>query len=226
LHLELIKSKKPVSYDKSLSYMQSQVSSLIEGETRQPKIWFLEHPSLYSGGTGADEKDLLDRITFPIFKTGRGGKFTYHGPGQRVVYFMIPLKNLHNGAPDIKLFVRQIEEWLVKSFKEIGIDAFASQENIGIWTKNKHGTEGKLAAIGVRVKKWVVFHGIAININPNLSHYSGIVPCGIRDKAVTSLWNEGVEIDINKLDEIILKHFCDTFNCEITKTSEVELTDD
>jgi lipoyl(octanoyl) transferase len=223
LQLELLKSSNPVSYDKSLDFMQSQVSGLIEDSSNSQKIWFLEHPSLYSGGTGSEESDLLDRISFPIFKTGRGGKFTYHGPGQRVVYFMMSLKDLHDGSPDVKLFIRQIENWLVNTFKEIGINAYPSNENIGIWTKNTHGTEGKLAAIGVRIKKWMVFHGVAININPNLSHYSGIVPCGIRDKAVTSLWNEGIEMDIAKLDDILLSNFKKTFNCDIAKTTNLEL---
>lgn len=203
--------------------MQSEVEAILNDENAKPKLWFLSHPSLYTKGTSGDDKDLLNKIKFPVYESGRGGKFTYHGPGQRVVYFMFSLKELHNGQPDIKKFVRQIEEWLTKTFKDVGINAYPCSENIGIWTKNQHGTEGKLAAIGIRAKKWVIFHGVAININPSLSHYNGIVPCGIRDKAITSLWNEGVEVDIEKLDELLIENFSKTFDCEVEEEKIMEL---
>lgn len=217
LDITLITSDIPVPYDSSLDFMQDRVKKIIEGDSSKQAVWFLEHPSIYTAGTGSNESELLNPNTFPVFKTGRGGKFTYHGPGQRVVYLMLDIKELHLGKPDIKKFVKQLEDWLIISLKEIGLECYRNEHHIGIWTKTKTGEEKKIAAIGIRAKKWIAFHGIALNINPNIDHYLGIIPCGIADKGVTSIWQEGLQINTKDLDTILIKNFEKTFDCRINK---------
>jgi lipoyl(octanoyl) transferase len=215
MKIKLIKSEIQVPYSNCLEFMEKQVSKIIEGDEKSQAIWFLEHPPIYTAGTNANENELLNPDLFPVFKTGRGGKFTYHGPGQRVVYLMLDIKKLHDDKPDIKKFVNQLEEWLILTLKDIGIEGYRNKEHIGIWVKNKQGVEKKIAAIGIRARKWVSFHGVALNVNPNMSHYQGIVPCGILDKGVTSIWQEGAETDISMIDVYLIKNFQKVFGCEI-----------
>ena len=204
--IKLIKSDFPVHYDKALEVMQSTVKKIQNGEDAQ-MLWFLEHHDIYTAGTSANEDDLLDNKGFPVYKTGRGGKHTYHGPGQRVVYVMLDLKVLHNGKPDLRKFVNQMEEWIIESIAAFGIKGERRKGRIGIWVIGKNGDECKIAALGVRVEKWVSYHGIAINLNPKLENYSGIIPCGIKEFGVTSMLEEGVDISIKELDKVLAEKF-------------------
>ncbi len=207
--VEIAISESPVLYQDALIFMQKRVQDIIVGEKGQ-MLWFLQHQSVYTAGTSANENELLDRDKFPVHKTGRGGKYTYHGPGQRIVYLMLDLKKIHNGKPDIKLFVKQIENWIIQSLQEIGIKAYTTKEHVGVWVNN-NGKEDKIAAIGVRVQKWVSFHGVAINVSTNLDDFKGIIPCGIEDRGVTSIQKLGVNTAMQQFDEILMKTFKKVF---------------
>lgn len=177
-------STDPVSYDQAVRFMEDRVEAVIAG-TAPGLVWLLEHPALYTAGTGAQDSDLLDP-RFPVHKTGRGGKYTYHGPGQRVAYVIMDLKTLAQ-PQDIKFYVSTLERWIIATLGWAGIAGRTHPERIGVWTTRPDGAEAKIAAIGVRVRKWVSWHGISINIDPDLSHFSGIVPCGISGFGVTSV---------------------------------------
>lgn len=207
--VEIIVSDIPVLYQDALSFMQNRVSEIIAGNGQQ-LLWLLQHKSVYTAGTSANENDLLEKDKFPVHQTGRGGKYTYHGPGQRVAYLMLDLKKIHNGKPDLKLFIRQIEDWIIGSLKSLGIEAFTNKDHVGVWVKH-NGAQDKIAAIGVRVQKWVSFHGVAINISTNLDDYKGIVPCGISDHGVTSLYKLGVEVSLQEFDKILISKFQEVF---------------
>ena len=193
-------------YGQTLEAMEALVEDII-AEKRDEEIWFLEHEDVYTAGTSATDDELVEK-KFPVFKVGRGGKHTYHGPGQRVIYLMLDLKK-HYKTPDLKKFVCDLEQWVIDSLKEVGIDAYRKKGMIGIWTKEENaiGGEAKIAAIGIRVRKWVSFHGISININPNLKNFNGIVPCGISDFGVTSLEKLGKKISMEEFDKILVKNF-------------------
>ncbi len=212
--VEFLNSKICVPYQQALEVMQNRVKGIIEG-TAEQALWFLEHPQLYTAGTGANDNDLLQPDKFPVHKTGRGGKYTYHGPGQRVAYIMLDLKKIHDGAPDIKKFVRQIENWVIESLAEFGIKGETHPGRVGIWVTNSDGQEEKIAAIGIRMQKWVSYHGIAININTNLDDYDGIVPCGISEHGVTSLHKLGKLISMEEFDKVIAAKFAQVFNVEL-----------
>ncbi|MCB1563093.1 MAG: lipoyl(octanoyl) transferase LipB [Alphaproteobacteria bacterium] len=176
-------SQQPVAYDEALAFMDERVKAIHEG--RAPEcVWFLEHPSLYTAGTSAKEKDLLDS-RFPVYESGRGGQYTYHGPGQRIAYVMCNLK-ARQKAPDIKKYVRDMEQWIIDALAEFGIKGERRCGRVGIWVVTPEG-EKKVAAIGVRVRHWITLHGFAVNVAPDLSHFSGIVPCGIAEHGVTSM---------------------------------------
>ncbi len=193
-------------YGKIAEEMENLANSIIAGEADE-EVWFLEHEPVYTAGTSSDESELKN-AKFPVFKVGRGGKYTYHGPGQRVVYLMLDLKK-HYKTPDLKKFVNDLEQWVIDSLKEIGIDAYRKKGMIGIWVEDKNslGGESKIAAIGIRVRKWVSFHGVAININPKLADFNGIVPCGIEGFGVTSVNKMGNNISMNEFDKILKKNF-------------------
>ena len=195
--------KSPQEYSATLEKMEQLANDIIDGKCDE-EIWFLEHQPVYTAGTSAVEDDLKTN-KFPVFKVGRGGKHTYHGPGQRVVYLMLDLKK-HYKTPDLKKFVCDLEQWVIDSLAEIGIDAYRKSGMIGIWVKNGLKEE-KIAAIGIRVRKWVSFHGVSINIHPNLSHFNGIVPCGISEFGVTSLEKMGKKTSLEEFDKILLKNF-------------------
>lgn len=209
--IEVLISKQLVSYEKALDFMQKRVEDIINGRANQC-LWLLEHKSVYTAGVSANENELLDQNRLPVYKTGRGGKYTYHGPGQRVVYVMVDLKKIHSPQPDVKLFVRQLEQWLIDSLKELGIEAQTKEGKIGIWVKNPDGQEEKIAALGIRLKKWVSFHGVAINLAPDLKHFEGIIPCGIKDKGVSSIEKFCKGITLQQLDKVLLEEFCKIFN--------------
>jgi len=192
-------------YGKTAEEMERLANDIISGNADE-EIWFLQHESVYTAGTSADDSELMN-ARFPVFKVGRGGKYTYHGAGQRVVYFMLKLKD-HYRTPDLKKFVCDLEQWVIDSLKEIGIVAYRKTGMIGIWVKDssKIGGESKIAAIGIRVRKWVSFHGVAINIDPDLADFSGIIPCGISELGVTSVKKMGKNISMEEFDRILIKN--------------------
>lgn len=183
--------------------MEARVAAIHAGTARD-LVWLLEHPPLYTGGTSADPADLRNP-QFPVFETGRGGEYTYHGPGQRVAYVMLDLKKRQQ-VPDIKKYVWQLEEWVIQTLAHFGVSGARRAGRVGIWVVTPEG-EKKIAAIGVRIRHWITFHGISINVNPDLSHFSGIVPCGIAEYGVTSLHALGVGADMEELDAVLKRAF-------------------
>ena len=178
-----------------------------EGALNNELVWLLEHPPLYTAGTSAKEGDLLDTARFPVYRTGRGGQFTYHGPGQRVGYVMLDVKTRYAPAvPDLRDYVQKLERWLIETLAEFGVKGELRDGRIGIWVATPGG-EKKIAALGVRVKRGVSYHGVALNVNPDLSHFSGIVPCGIREHGVTSLYQLGAEADMVAVDAVLQEKF-------------------
>ncbi|HBN23126.1 MAG TPA: lipoate-protein ligase B [Holosporales bacterium] len=203
-----------VPYEEAVSTMKTRVKAIQEGG--EPELlWALEHPSLYTLGTSAKREDILDE-SLPSFKTGRGGEVTYHGPGQRVVYAML---NLNNRTKDLRAYVWSLEEWLLLTLKEFGIEAFRRKGRVGLWVPEKstattamgESIDHKIAAIGVRVSKWVTFHGVALNVSPDLSHFEGIVPCGIRGHGVTSLHKLGINATLSDVDQTLKITFSKVF---------------
>jgi len=202
-------SENLIDYTEALEFMEQRVGEIIASRaddwsgTTQECVWLLEHPPLYTGGTSSKACDLLD-ARFPVFETGRGGQYTYHGPGQRVAYVMLDLKRR---TPDVRKFVQDLEEWVILSLANLGVVAERREGRIGLWVAQPDGREEKIAAIGVRVRQWVTFHGVSINVNPDLSHYAGIVPCGIAEHGVTSLAALGVKADMKDLDEALQRNW-------------------
>lgn len=199
----------PVAYDSAVEGMEKRVADIREKHSSD-MVWLLEHPALYTGGTSAREDDLLD-ARFPVFKTGRGGEYTYHGPGQRIAYVMLDLKARYN-KPDVRGYVRSLEEWIIQTLAMFDVKGERREGRVGIWVDmqpygGRVGEEAKIAAIGVRIRRWVSYHGISINVNPDLSHFSGIVPCGIAEHGVTSLHALGQVIDMKALDAALQEAF-------------------
>jgi lipoyl(octanoyl) transferase len=182
-------------YQEAVRFMEERADAIAAGRANE-LVWLVEHPPIYTAGTSANPGDLIN-ARFPVFKTGRGGQFTYHGPGQRVVYLMLDLKRR---KPDVRAFVRELEEWLIRTLAVLGVKGERRTDRVGIWVLQQNGREDKIAAIGVRVRRWVTFHGIALNVAPDLSHFSGIVPCGVREHGVTSLHALGVNVSMTQVD--------------------------
>lgn len=179
-------------------------------------IWLLEHPPLYTGGTSADPSELLSQ-QFPVYKTGRGGRYTYHGPGQRVGYVML---NLAERGRDVRCYVHALEGWVIDTLSHFEVKARRAEGRVGIWCDNKDGVEAKIGAIGVRIRKWVTSHGFAVNISPDLSHFGGIVPCGIAEYPVTSLADLGVTASLQDFDDA-LKQTLPNFLNALAKAGQV-----
>ncbi len=196
-------SSVPVDYPSALEFMQDRARQIATGYAPQ-KIWLLEHPPLYTAGTSAKPSDLVDPDRFDVFDAGRGGQYTYHGPGQRVAYVMLDLRER---GRDVAAFVRSLEQWIIDTLAEFEIQAERRCGRVGVWVTLDDGREAKIAAIGVRLKKWVSFHGISINLNPDLSHFEGIVPCGISEHDVTSLHALGKPISMDTLDAALRRQF-------------------
>jgi len=196
-----------VPYPDAVAFMEHRVAE-IDQQIAPETVWFLEHPPLYTAGTSADEADLLDAARFPVFKTGRGGQYTYHGPGQRVAYVMLDLKRHGN---DLRAFVRNLEGWVIATLARFGVTGERRDGRVGIWIVDENGQEKKIAAIGVRVRRWITFHGISINVAPDLRHFDGIVPCGISEFGVTSLQDLGVKAGLPQVDEALRATFKDFF---------------
>ena len=197
-----------VPYPEALTDMEAQVVSLAMG-SGQEQLWFLEHPPLYTSGTSSRAEDLLNPGAFDVFEAGRGGEYTYHGPGQRVVYVML---DLGQRKKDLRAFVASLEGWIIAALAEFGVEAGVREGRIGVWVVKPDGSEAKIAAIGIRVRKWISFHGISLNVAPNLQHFEGIVPCGIRDFGVTSLADLGIDADLAAVDAALIKHAPDYLN--------------
>jgi lipoyl(octanoyl) transferase len=192
-------------YPETLAAMEARAAAIRDGAANE-LIWLLEHPPLFTAGTSADPAELFNPLGFPVFEAGRGGRYTYHGPGQRVGYVLL---DLEKRGRDIRRFVHALEGWLIATLADLGVPARRAPGRIGIWT-GRGGTEAKVAAIGVRVRRWVTFHGFAVNLAPELSHFSGIIPCGIAEFPVTSLDEMGVSCGQERFD-MALKQGLDRF---------------
>jgi lipoyl(octanoyl) transferase len=195
-----------VAWPDAFAEMEARAAAIAAGDARE-QIWLLEHPPLYTAGTSANPAELLDP-RFPVYEAGRGGRYTYHGPGQRVGYVML---DLGKRGRDVRAFVHALEGWVIDALASVGVECWRAEGRIGIWT-NDNGKEAKIGAIGVRVRRWVSFHGFAINVAPDLSHFSGIVPCGLPEFPVTSLAELGVAADMPTLDSALFKHFSTWFS--------------
>jgi lipoyl(octanoyl) transferase len=198
-------------YAETLAAMEARVAAIHQG-TAPEAIWLLEHPPLYTAGTSAQAQDLVDPDRFPVFPVGRGGQYTYHGPGQRVIYAMLDVSRREK---DVRCFVRHLENWVIAALAEFNVKGEIRPGRVGVWVTrpdkapNPDGTprEEKIAAIGVKLRKWVSFHGISINVEPDLSHFSGIVPCGIREHGVTSLVDLGLPVTMADMDAALMATF-------------------
>jgi len=205
-------SGEPVAYPEALAEMDARVAAIIAG--REPElVWLLEHPALFTSGTGTRTDDLAGTGRFPLFETGRGGRLTYHGPGQRVAYVMLDLRVR---GQDLRRYVAGLEEWIIRTLAVFGVKGERREDRVGVWVRRPElgeGREDKIAAIGVRVKKWVTLHGISINVAPDLSHYNNILACGVSDprQGVTSLHDLGVLASMSDLDTALRKSFAEVF---------------
>lgn len=187
-----------VPYEEAVTIMEERVADIHKGQASE-MVWLLEHPPLYTAGSSAESSDLLDATRFPVYETGRGGQYTYHGPGQRIAYVMI---DVSKRGRDVKAFVAGLEQWIIDTLAIFGIQGERRCGRVGIWV-NHNGVDQKIAALGIRLRRWVSFHGIAINVNPNLTHYQGIVPCGLAEYGVTSCEALGVSISMDGLDKTL-----------------------
>ena len=199
--IELRIAPQPVPYRDALAQMTARNAAIAAGEARE-LVWLLEHPPVYTAGTSAAAAELLDP-RFEVVEAGRGGRYTYHGPGQRIGYVLIDLRKR---ARDARGFVHALEGWVIATLADFGVEGFRSDGRIGIWTRDIDGREAKVGAIGVRIRKWVTMHGFSVNLSPNLSHFGGIVPCGIEEFGVTSLQRLGRTVSAEEWDRAMLAH--------------------
>lgn len=209
--IEWITSTSLVSYEAACTEMERRVAGIIDGSMNEA-IWLLEHPPLYTAGTSADPSDLTDPNRFDVFESKRGGQYTYHGPGQRVIYTML---DVNKRGRDVRAYVQSLEAWVIDALSEFNVTGHIRDGRVGVWVErpekplgpNGAMTEDKVAAIGIRLRKWISFHGISINVEPDLSHFNGIVPCGITDHGVTSLVDLGLPVTMEDLDVALRKTF-------------------
>lgn len=208
-------------YERATVFMETRAAAIAAGEAPE-LVWLVEHEPLYSAGTSARDEDLLEAERFPVFRTGRGGEFTYHGPGQRVGYVML---DLNRRGRDVRAFVRNLEEWIILTLAEFGLAGERREGRVGIWIERTPPgallpREDKIAAIGVRLRRWVSFHGISINVAPDLSHYEGIVPCGISEHGVTSLQDLGIDATLADVDAALRRAFESVFGAKTVIPSD------
>lgn len=197
--IEIRRESGGIAYREALSEMDARNRAIQEGGARE-LIWLLEHPPVYTAGTSAAGAELLDP-RFEVVEAGRGGRYTYHGPGQRVGYVLLDLKER---GRDVRCFVHSLEGWVIATLADLGVEAWRAEGRIGIWTRDERGGEAKIGAIGVRVRRWVTMHGFSVNLSPDLTHFSGIVPCGIDEYGVTSLAALGIDLAPHAFDEALL----------------------
>ncbi len=203
-----------VDYPGAVAAMERAVAAIADGAAPE-RVWLVEHPPIYTAGTSARSEDLLDAGRFPVFRTGRGGQYTYHGPGQRVGYVML---DLAGRGRDVRRFVRDLEEWIIAALAEFGVAGERRPGRVGIWVAPRGGRKGredKIGAVGVRVRRWITFHGVSLNVDPDLRHYDGIVPCGIAEHGVTSLAKLGVAATMQEVDAVLKETFRRIFAVEI-----------
>jgi lipoyl(octanoyl) transferase len=200
--IEWIESAGPVPYEEALAFMEARAAAIRDGAA-QECVWLLEHPPLFTAGTSADPAELFNPLDLPVYQAGRGGRYTYHGPGQRVAYVML---DLERRGKDIRRFVHSLEQWMIDSLAELGVRAHRAEGRIGIWVGDGP-EEAKIGALGVRIKRWVTLHGIAVNVAPDLAHFGGIVPCGIAEYGVTSLAELGKQIPLETVDAALRQSF-------------------
>ncbi|MBB4954120.1 lipoyl(octanoyl) transferase [Agrobacterium vitis] len=204
-------AERPVPYEEALATMEQEVAAIANGEADE-LVWLLEHPPLYTAGTSADPKDLIDTQRFPVFSTGRGGEYTYHGPGQRIAYVMLDLKRRRQ---DVRAYVAALEDVVIRTLEMMNIRGERREDRVGVWVRRPDkptlpdGTmaEDKIAALGIRLRRWVSFHGLSLNVEPDLSHYGGIVPCGISAYGVTSLVDLGLPVMMTDVDILLKEAF-------------------
>jgi lipoyl(octanoyl) transferase len=200
-------SSGPVPYDEAVAAMEARVADIRAARAGE-LVWLLEHPPLYTAGTSSKPHDLLQPLRFPVHAAGRGGQYTYHGPGQRVVYAMLDLRRRRQ---DVRRFVGDLEDWIIRTLARFNVRGERRDGRVGVWVAREGGREDKIAAIGVRIRHWVSFHGLSINVEPDLSHYAGIVPCGIADRGVTSLVDLGLPVTLTDLDMALAETFDEVF---------------
>jgi lipoyl(octanoyl) transferase len=195
-----------VDYEEAVNFMQARAETIADGTARE-LIWLLEHPPLYTAGTSADFADLLAPDRFPVHRTGRGGQFTYHGPGQRIAYVML---DLNRRGKDVRAFVAALEEWIIDTLDRFNVQGEVRGDRVGVWVRRPHrapDAEDKIAALGIRLKRWVSMHGLSINVEPELDHFTGIVPCGISTYGVTSLADLGLIVSMAEVDMALADTF-------------------
>ncbi len=209
-----LKSDGLVDYQHAVAQMEKRIREISDDDTAD-LVWLLEHPSLYTAGTSANSEDLLMPERFPVFASGRGGQYTYHGPGQRIAYIML---NLKRRTPDVRLFVAQLEEILIRTLSAFDVIGERREDRVGVWVRRPDkgvDVEDKIAAIGIRVRKWVTFHGLSLNVNPDLEHFDGIVACGVKGHGITSLHDLGKTVTMAEVDDVLMREFCAVFGSEI-----------
>ncbi|WP_245585425.1 lipoyl(octanoyl) transferase LipB [Pleomorphomonas koreensis] len=199
-----------VDYERAVVFMEERVAAISEGRAAE-LVWLVEHPPLYTAGTSADARDLVEPGRFPVYASGRGGQYTYHGPGQRVAYVMLDLERRHK---DIRAFVAALERWIIGALAAFNVRGERREDRVGVWVRRPDkgdGAEDKIAAIGIRVRRWVTFHGFSLNVEPDLGHFAGIVPCGIRGHGVTSLVDLGLPVGLDEADAALRASFVEVF---------------
>ncbi len=204
--VEWVVAEGLTGYDEAVAEMEARAALIADGQARE-RVWLVEHPPLYTAGTSARDEDLIAPERFPVFRSGRGGQFTYHGPGQRVAYVMLDLKRRQ---PDLRRFVAALEGWLIGALDDFNIRGERREDRVGVWVRRPErgeGVEDKIAAIGIRVRRWVSFHGISFNVDPDLSHFDGIVPCGVSRHGVTSLVDLGLPVTMPEVDSVLREAF-------------------
>ncbi|KFC67471.1 Octanoyltransferase [Bosea sp. LC85] len=204
--VEWVNAEGLVGYDEAVAEMDARAALIADGKARE-RVWLIEHPPLYTAGTSAREADLIEPERFPVHQSGRGGQFTYHGPGQRVAYVMLDLKRRD---PDLRRFVAALEGWLIGTLQRFNVRGERREDRVGVWVRRPEkgaDCEDKIAAIGIRVRRWVSFHGISLNVEPELSHFGGIVPCGVSDQGVTSLVDLGLPVTLPEVDSMLRAEF-------------------
>jgi lipoyl(octanoyl) transferase len=215
--VEWVVAEGLVAYPDAVAEMDSRVAAIADGKAPE-RVWLVEHPPLYTAGTSADPADLVSPDRFPVFESGRGGQYTYHGPGQRVAYAMLDLRRRRQ---DVRAYVAALEAWIIGALDRFNVRGERREDRVGVWVRRPDrgpDAEDKIAAIGIRVRRWVTFHGIAVNVDPDLSHFSGIVPCGIRDHGVTSLVDLGLPVTMADADVALRAAFEDVFGPTVSAT--------
>ena len=207
-------SEEPVPYEDAVAFMQSRATAIAAADAPE-LVWLLEHPPLYTAGTSANVADLTEPDRFPVYETGRGGQYTYHGPGQRVAYVMLSVKDR---GSDIRCFVRGLERWIIDTLDAFNVKGERREGRVGVWVE-RGAREDKIAALGIRVSRGVSYHGVSLNVDPDLSHYEGIVPCGISAHGVTSLTDLGLPVSMTDADMALRAAFEDIFGPTVTEAS-------